>query len=161
MIKSKKCKECDRPAFSKGLCKIHQPKKGIKNSREKTKEKKFEKQELRNVYFEYHIERCTHSEESGKPISEPTRANICHIIDKGRHPSLQDNLENYIYLHMSEHERMDKLLFSLEFEKLEKEFKNSFEKIRIRFINLIPLCEESTNFTREFKKYLDGRAIKS
>ncbi len=36
---SKKCKECDRPVFSKGYCQIHQPKKSIKSSRESTKEK--------------------------------------------------------------------------------------------------------------------------
>lgn len=27
MIKSKKCSKCDRPTFSKGLCKFHQPRK--------------------------------------------------------------------------------------------------------------------------------------
>ena len=46
MIKSsKKCLECDRPAFSKGLCQIHQPKKSIKQSRATTKEKNTGKQE--------------------------------------------------------------------------------------------------------------------
>jgi hypothetical protein len=161
MIKSKKCRECDRPAFSKGLCQLHQPKKGIKSSRESTKEKTAVRQEKRNGYFDYHLERCTRSEESFKQISNPTKANICHLIDKGRHPSLEDNLDNYIYLSFSEHERFDLLLFSLRFEDLEKEFKNSWSKACERYNKLLSLCKESTNFTRELQKYLDGREVKS
>lgn len=161
MIKSKKCSECDRPAFSKGLCQLHQPKKGIKSSRESTKEKTTVKKEKRNNYFDYHLERCTMSEESLKQISNPTRANICHLIDKGRHPSLEDNLDNYIYLLFTEHERFDSLLFSLRFEDLEREFKNSWSKACIRYNKLLPLCKESTNFTRELEKYLNGRQLKS
>lgn len=161
MIKSKKCLECDRPAFSKGLCQIHQPKKSIKQSRATTKEKNIGKQEKRNSYFDYHLERCTRSEESFKQISNPTKANICHILPKGIHPSLEDNLENCIYYLFEEHERFDKLLFSLEFEKLEKEFKNSWSKVCTRLKKLLPLCKESTNLSRELEKYLNGREIKS
>lgn len=161
MIKSKKCSECDRPAFSKGLCQLHQPKKGIKQNRESTQEKIAVKKEKRNSYFEYHLERCTRSEESFKQISNPTRANVCHIIPKGLHPSVQDNLENCVYYLFQEHERFDKLLFSLEFEKLEKEFKNSWNKVCIRAKNILPLCKESTNLSRELEKYLNGREFKS
>lgn len=168
MIKSKNCRECDRPAFSKGLCQIHSKNKTtlktagkIKQRRESTVEKNTVKKELREVYFDYHIERCTRSEESFKQITIPTRTNICHIIPKGLHPSVQDNLDNYVYYLFEEHERFDKLLFSLEFEKLEKEFKNSWNKVCIRAENILSLCQESTNLSREFKKYLDGREIKS
>lgn len=119
MIKTKKCKLCDNPAFSKGFCKNHIGKSEIKSktnkiktTRESTVEKNKQKSELRSIYFDYHIERCTNSEESGQPINEPTRSNICHLIDKGRHPSLEDNLDNYIYLTFKEHERFDQLLFS-------------------------------------------------
>ncbi len=157
MIKSKKCSECDRPTFSKGLCQLHQTKKGIKQNRKSTQEKTAVKKEKRNSYFEYHLERCTRSEESFKQITNPTRANICHLIDKGRHPSLEDNLDNYIYLSFTEHERFDALLFSLRFEDLEKEFKNSWSKVCTRYKKLLPLCKESTNFTRELEKYLNGR----
>ena len=157
-MKPKKCKECDRPAFSKGLCQVHQPKKSIKQNREITKEKATVKQDKRNTYFDYHLEKCARSEESFKQISEPTRANICHLIDKGRHPSLQDNLDNCIYLTFVEHERYDSLLFSHRFEDLEKEFKNSWNKSCEKYKKLLSLCEESTNFTRELKKYLDERA---
>ena len=159
MIKTKKCKECDRPAFSKGLCQMHQPKKGIKQSREITKEKTAEKQEKRNGYFEYHIEKCTRSEESFKQISNPTRANICHLIDKGRHPSLEDNLDNCIYLTFTEHERYDSLLFSHRFEDLEKEFKNSWSKSCEKYKKLLDKCAENTVFTRALKKYLYGKNL--
>ena len=161
MIKSKKCSECDRPSFSKGLCQLHQPKKGIKQNRESTQEKSAIKKEKRDGYFEYHLERCTRSEESFKQISNPTRANICHILPKSIHPSVQDNLENYVYYSFTEHERFDKLLFSLEFEKLEKEFKNSWDKVCIRAKNILSLCQESTNLSRELEKYLNGREFKS
>lgn len=161
MIKSKKCSQCDRPAFSKGLCQMHQPKKGIKQKRESTQEKSTIKKEKRNSYFEYHLSRCTKSDESFKQILEPTRANICHIFDKSRHPSLQDNLDNCIYLTLNEHQDFDRLLYSHQFERLEKDFKNSFKKACEIGINLLSLCEENTVFTREFKKYLDGRTIKS
>ena len=162
MIKSsKKCLACDRPAFSKGLCQIHQPKKSIKQSRATTKEKNTGKQEKRNSYFDYHLERCTRSEESFKQISNPTRANICHLVDKGRHPSLEDNLDNCIYLTFEEHQKYDSLLFSHRFEDLEKEFKNSWSKSCEKYKKLLSLCKETTNFTRELKKYLDGREIKS
>lgn len=161
MIKTKKCIECDRPSFSKGYCKIHQPKKSIKLSRDTTKLKKEGRQEKRSVYFDYHLERCERSEESFKQILNPTRANICHLIDKGRHKSLEDNLENYIYLTFTEHERFDQLLFSHRFKDLEKEFKNSWKIACIRYKNLLPLCKETTLFTRELIKYLDGREIKS
>lgn len=160
MIKNKKCKECNNPVFSKGFCKFHQPKKSIKQSRERTKEKKQLQSEKRGLYFEYHLERCTRSEESFKQISNPTRANICHILPKSLHPSLEDNLKNCIYLTFEEHERFDKLLFSLEFEKLEKEFKNSWQKICIIAEELLSLSNESSNLSREFKKYLDGRKTK-
>lgn len=161
MIKTKKCSECDKPAFSKGLCKFHQPKKNIKRVRQLTVEKKKEVQEKRNTYFNYHLSRCSHSDESGLPIPNPTRANICHIFDKSRHPSLEDNLDNCVYLTFEEHQDFDRLLYSHEFKKLEEKFKNSFEKACEIGKGLISLCQENTVFTREFKKYLDGKYTKS
>lgn len=173
MIKSKKCsiEICNLPAFSKGLCKKHcsfkelkqanslikSKSKGIKKSRIETEEKNKEIQEKRNIYFEYHLERTTHSEHSGKPIQNPTKANICHIIPKANHPSLQDNLENCIILTFKEHERFDYLLFNLEFEKLEREFGTTWKNICQTIKKLLPLCEESTNLTRNLEKYLQDK----
>jgi hypothetical protein len=161
MIKTKKCSLCNNNAFSKGFCQSHQSKKGIKQSRRQTSENKKERSEKRNSYFEYHLEKCNSSEESFKEISEPTRANICHIFDKSRHPSLQDNLDNCIYLSLNEHQDFDRLLYNHQFSRLEVEFKNSFNKTCIIANKLLPLCKESTVFTRELIKYLDGREIKS
>lgn len=170
MIKSKKCllEICNNPAFSKGYCKKHcsfkelkSGEKRIKRVREQTADKNKEKQEKRNVYFEYHLERCTHSEHSKKPILSPTKANICHILPKSTHPSLEDNLENCIYLTENEHERFDKLLFSHEFDKLEKEFEKTWENLCFLIIKLLNLCEENTTLTRALKKYLDGRKFES
>lgn len=164
MIKTKKCRLCDNPAFSKGFCKVHTEKsiirsksKAIKSSRDSTVEKKLAKSELRNIYFDYHIERCSHSEFSGVPITEPTRSNICHLIPKSNHPSVQDNLDNCIYLTLKEHERFDYLLFSHKFNKVDEEFKKISNLIWNRFKKVLSSCQESTNFTRELKKYLDGR----
>lgn len=167
MIKSKKCLLCNLPAFSKGYCKKHcsfkelKQNRRIKQVREKTAEKNKEKSERRNVYFEYHLERCTHSSESLLPIPNPTKSNICHIFSKSLHRSLEDNLENCIYLTQSEHERFDKLLLSLEFEKIEIEFKNSWPNTCTIIKKLVDLCEENTVFTRAIKKYLNDRESKS
>lgn len=169
MIKTKKCKLCDKPAFSKGFCQQHMEKTALKSggSIKKVSSKgnpdKVVRQTLRSIYFDYHIERCTHSEESGKSITAPSRTNICHLFDKSRHESLQDNLHNYVYLTFEEHQRFDQLLFSLRFEDIEKEFKNSWSKALIRIKKLLPLCEENTVFTRAITKYLneDGRSIES
>lgn len=171
MLKAKKCKLCDNPAFSKGLCKNHMENSAIKKnntpikskskvikfSRESTVEKKSIKSELRNIYFDYHLQRCTHSEFSNLPISEPTRSNICHLIPKSNHESIQDNLDNCIYLTFKEHERFDYLLFSHKFEQLDEEFKKISDLIWFRFKKVLSSCQENTNFTRELKKYLDGR----
>jgi len=161
LIKTKKCKLCDKNAFSKGFCQQHSPKKSIKNSREQTTVKKEDRSQLREVYFDYHINKCTHSEHSGKPINNPSRTNIAHIVPKGLHPSLQDNLDNFIYLLPEEHERFDKLLFSLEFDKLEKEFGNTCDIIWNRYLKIVDLCKENTKLLREIKKHIDGRNIES
>lgn len=180
MIKRKKkdCKECGKPSliFSKGLCEFCASKdsKGLNSNKEikssfkpikritqRRIEEKRATSEKREVYFDYHIKRCSYSEESNKFIADPNRANICHLFDKSRHPSLEDNLSNYVYLSFKEHERFDKLLYSHEFHKIEKEFKNSWDIVCNRLLNLLSLCTENTVFTRNIKSYLDERGIKS
>jgi len=101
--KNKTCILCgreDQPWFSKKRCKSCASKSYKKPTKvsTKTKEKKKERSFVRDEYFDYHVSRCKSSEESGKPIYYASRWNICHIIDKGRHPSLQANLDNYVYL---------------------------------------------------------------
>ena len=142
VIKSRKlpCQKCGaatairttiKEGDDKGLkvCPFCKPRKMAKKSyirriTNKTKKKNKERSERRSSYFMYHILLCSVSEESGKHIKAPNRANIAHIIDKGRHKSLEDNLDNYVYLTLDEHTKFDNLLFSLRFEDLEIEFPN-------------------------------------
>lgn len=122
---------------------------------DKTRKKKLKIKSIRDVYFAYHIERCKASEESGAKISEPTRANICHILPKSTHPSVQANLDNFVYLTFSEHERFDQLLFKHEFETIQAEFPNSWKIILSRLKKVIPLCYEKTRLYFKLKKIID------
>lgn len=110
---------------------------------------------IRDAYFEFHIKSCTESEESGRRISDPTRANICHLFDKSRHPSLQGCLDNYVYLTLDEHTRFDKLLYDHEFAKLELEFPKIWPEVVNRMHNLLELCKETTKFKMKFEEYLE------
>jgi hypothetical protein len=173
--KKKECKGCgdEKYIFSKGLCqscasktfkklgtKPQELKKRLNRIKQVTKkqiEKKQAQREKRDVYFDYHIKLCTHSEESGKPIHSPNKANICHILPKASHPSIDDNLDNYVYLLLKEHERFDYLLFAHKFEEIEKEFKNSSELIWSRFKKVVSLSQETTQLSTALEKYIDGR----
>jgi len=169
-----KCKHqnCDKevPILSKGLCpyhrqkqreeqgNLHKPKYSIKPISEKTKLKKKETKGCLEEYFDFHIKNILKkpfSEESGKFISEPTRANVCHLFDKGRHKSVQCCVENVVYLTLDEHTRFDKLLFEHRFEDLEKEFPKSWKIICKRFEKLVNLCLERTKFYFKIEEYLN------
>ena len=163
---------CDRcgtkvPVRSKGLCPRCREQERINNGTQtmlskkhklnktssKTSAKNREKKKVRDVYFEYHIARCTSSEDSGIIIYNPTKANICHLLPKSNHPSVQANLENCIYLTFTEHERFDKLLFEHRFEDLEKEFETAWPIALQRIKKLLPLAE-NTKLTRALTQYL-------
>jgi len=157
--KNKKCIVCgrdDRPHFSRKRCKQCAQKSYGKPKQitKKTSAKKKERSKDRDVYFEYHIGRCIHSEETGLPIYNPGRESICHLIDKGRHKSLQANLDNYIYLTLQEHTTLDNRLFKNEFEKLETELPNAWKIACERYKKLIPLCTEKTKFIYKLSEYL-------
>lgn len=149
-------KKSSKPIKSSGKP-IKRGGKSIKKITERKKEENLETSKLREIYFDYHLKRCTYSEDSGQPITKPTRANICHIFDKGRHPSLQDNLENFVYLTLEEHQDFDKLLYNHEFERLEEEFKKSWEIVCLRAKKIVSLCSENTVFSRKINQYLDGK----
>jgi hypothetical protein len=158
--KNKKCIECgreDQPWFSKKRCKSCAAKSYGKPKQitDKQKVKKKIQSTERDVYFKYHISQCTHSEETGKAIYEPNRGNICHILDKGRHKSLQGNLDNYIYLTIQEHTTLDNHLFKLEFDKIEEKLPNSWKIICERVQKLLPLCQEKSKLYFKFKEYLE------
>ena len=172
MIKKKKkvCKGCGNEEYiwSKGMCKKCAPtqnaiksssilKKGkskIRKSNPKTRERRKENKACLDFYFDYHIQRCNSSEETGKAIYSATRANICHLLPKRTYKSVMCNVDNCVYLTLDEHTRFDYLLDTFQFDKLEKEFKNSWPLCCKRYRKLIPLCEEKGKLIIKLKDYL-------
>jgi hypothetical protein len=148
MIQRKKkiCKICNQEEylFSKGRCKMCASKDYTipKISVKQKKEKKIQT-DIRDIYFSYHIEKCKKSEESGKPIYEPNRSNICHILPKRIYKSVQGHFDNYIYLTLEEHSRFDKLLDEMDFDTLKKEFPSAIILLYLRFKKLIPFVKET------------------
>ena len=130
--------------------------KNVKNLtiRKKTKE---QDKDL-DWYFKYHIERCDSSEQSGVNINNPTKANICHIFDKSRHPELRYNRLNYVYLTIEEHAQFDNLLYTHQFKKLEEDFENVWRIACGRISKLLPLCsiKSQTTFYHRVRDYLFG-----
>jgi hypothetical protein len=170
MIQQKKkiCKNCqtEQYIFSKGRCQRcatiedSKPlKRGttIKKQTEKNKVHRKSQSAIRDVYFDYHIRNCRSSEHSGTIIFFPTRANCCHLFDKARHPSVQGNLINCIYLTLDEHTRFDQLLYSNEFDKLEEEFPNAWASARGRMRLLLPVVKEETKFKNKFEKWIQSK----
>ncbi len=147
-----RCRQCTIIENSKGAMKV--VRKYITKQTDKNKLHRKSQSAIRNSYFEFHIDLCKVSEESGVSITAPTRANICHLFDKSRHPSLQGCLDNYVYLTLDEHTRFDKLLYDHEFKKLEVEYPNIWPEVVNRMENLLELCEEHTKFKIKFEEYL-------
>lgn len=161
MIKRKKkvCTSCgeERYIFSRGRCQLCASKsyKKPKQTSEKKKSAKEKQANRRNKYFDYHIERCTHCEESGEVIPYPSRVNILHLFAKSNHPSVEDNLDNCAYMTLDLHTKFDELLFKHRFEELEAEFPNSWSVIVERMKKLLPLVKEQTRFKIKFEEYLE------
>ena len=168
MIKAKN-KECiicgrtDQPWFSKKRCKSCTisstpsklvQRKPIKKQTQKNIAYRNTRSEIRDSYFDYHLKECIGSEFSGKPIYFPTRANICHLFDKARHPSVQGNIANYIYLTLDEHTRFDQLLYSHEFEKLEQEFGRAWLLALGRMDMLLEDVQEQTKFKTKIEEWI-------
>jgi len=158
--KNKECISCgrdDQPWFSKKRCKSCtqiESKKTIRKQTQKNIEYRNTRSAVRDEYFHYHLGICQASEFSGKRISSPSRANICHLFDKARHPSVQGNIINYIYLTLDEHTRFDQLLYSHEFDKLESEFKGAWFIALDRMQMLLPEVEEQTKFKFKIEEWI-------
>ena len=166
--KNKACIECgrdDQPWFSKKRCRgcAIAASSGIKRKpiavKQTAKNKEYRKSQsaIRDTYFEYHIANCRNSEHSGVSILFPTRANCCHLFDKARHPSVQANLTNCVYLTLDEHTRFDQLLYSHEFEKLEDEFPNAWASAKARMRLLLPEVQEETKFKNKFEQWISSK----
>lgn len=168
--KKKTCKSCqiDQYIFSKGRCQrcatIEDStplKRGstIKKQTEKNKTYRKSQSAIRDIYFEYHIANCRSSEHSGVSILFPTRANCCHLFDKARHPSVQENIINYVYLTLDEHTRFDQLLYSHQFDKLEDEFPNAWASSKGRMRLLLPEVKEETKFKSKFEQWIQSKQL--
>ena len=170
MIQQKKkiCKNCqtEQYIFSKGRCQkcatIEDSKplkrcSTIKKQTEKNKLYRKSQSTIRDVYFSYHILNCRSSEHSGSIIFFPTRCNIAHLFDKARHPSVQGNLINCLYLTLDEHTRFDQLLYSNEFDKLEEEFPNAWASAKGRMKLLLPAVKEETKFKNKFEQWIQSK----
>jgi hypothetical protein len=166
--KKKICKECGKEdyIFSKGRCKsCAQKSYAMKPTERKikprvspsTKEKKKEKSNILATYFNYHISKCTKSENSSIIIPYPTRANICHIFPKSTHPSVQANLDNCIYLTIEEHTDLDGWLFKHEFSKIEENMPVAWKIIKDRIRKIDGLIVERTKFYFAIMDYIDER----
>lgn len=122
-----------------------------------TKEKRKLKKDALSTYFIHHIGRCGYSENSGVRISQPNKANICHIFPKSNHPSVQANLDNCIYLTLDEHTQLDQWLFKHMFDKVEQNMPRAWELIKQRIAKVAPLVEEKTRFYFAILDYIDER----
>jgi len=153
-----KCKNKESDFYRKYLCPYHAKEEGgsVKKSSKRIKTEKFNKEKSldRSTYFDYHLDKCNKSEESGRPISNPTRLNICHILPKSHFPSVQSNIHNCIYLDGDEHTRIDRLIFSNRWEDIEKEFPNSWKLIKERLQLFINDVTENHGMLRSLKNYL-------
>lgn len=175
MIKKKKkvCKTCGEECYiwSKGNCrscdasskttstlqsknKLKSSNKRIRKFNPKSREKRSKERSCLEVYFEYHIERCNSSDETGKAIYNANRSSICHLLPKRTYKSVMCNIDNCVYLTLEEHTRFDYLLDTFKFDVLEKEFKNSWKIACERYKKLIPLTEESGKLIYKLKEYL-------
>jgi len=130
------------------------PMKALKKTTPKIQAKNKERRVKLNIYFDYHIEQCLRSEESGQVIPYPSKVNICHIFPKRVYHSVENNLDNFVYLTAEEHNQFDHLLDLYKFEELEKNFKNSWSKICTRAKKLLPLIIENKKLKIEFELYL-------
>jgi len=166
MIKKKKkiCIECKEPKyiFSKKKCrecyirtetKPLKSNTSLKKSSLKNKTKKETEPCLEN-YFKYHIIKCKTSDETGLPIVNPTKASICHVFPKRKYKSVQCDLRNCVYLTLQEHSQFDNLLDKHEFERLEKEFPNTWKKVKNIVQKILPDVKEEGRLKTALKNYL-------
>jgi hypothetical protein len=161
-----KCKNCGKevPIRSKGLCPLcRQKQRQTEGTLPKRKpiRKKFppkSRDTCLEGYFEYHIEVLNSfgkSMETFEPIYAPTMVNVCHIFPKSKYKSVQCNLANCVYLTWEQHTRFDILLDKFDFEKLEKEFPNTWKTVIDKVKVLIPLVREQGKLLSKFKEYIN------
>lgn len=121
----------------------------------KTAAKNKLRKEKLDVYYETLIGQCRICEESGKPIYNPSRMNVCHIFKKSIYHSVEDDLDNHIFLLPEFHSRLDTLLDTLNLAQIEKEFPNSWGLICERVRKFLPKITEKKRLLFKFQEYLN------
>lgn len=110
-------------------------------------------------YFEYQINRCSRSDNSGRLISSPTTTNIAHILPKRKYKSVATHKENVMFLTSEEHTNFDNWMDGANFEKMLKYFSNEFFiKLEERLAQLLPIIEENDEWganARNLKKVIE------
>lgn len=159
ITKKKICKSCntEQYLFSRGRCQNCARKedyKPIKKQTLKNKEYKKVNSSIRDEYFDYHQPLCKFSEESGSPIYNVWRGNICHIFPKRTYKSVQGDIENVVYLTNDEHTEFDRFLDTFDFKSLEEYF-SCWPLVLERVKILLPRIKENGKLSIMFEKYLD------
>ena len=159
MIQRKKkiCKSCGNEdfIFSKGMCKFCASK-NYKVPSTTIKPKK-NKMDLDNFFIQKieQLLKLGKSEESGKVIFSPTRANICHLFNKRNHPSVAYHPDNYVFLTMDEHSELDnKCLDVNDFIELIKRFPVASRLILERMEIVRKSVTEKTKFVEAFDTFI-------
>ena len=161
--KKKICVECGtlQYIFSGGKCQRCSTKGSTLKSKGTIKSKAKPKTEVKMKLDEYFVEKLIQlnktrrSEESGHTIAYPTRGNICHILDKARHPSVGNHSDNYVFLTWDEHGKFDQYIFNHEFDKLKKEFPNIWPIMLKRLETILPNCTEKTKLFTAFSELVN------
>lgn len=113
-------------------------------------------------FWEYHLKEISKNpicQETGVKIF-PEVFSVCHIFPKrksGGYPSVSSHLANAIYFHVDTHSRFDRLLGELDFDKLEKEFPNSWPEVVEKVKALLPLVKERGKLRDKFEEYLKDK----
>jgi 5-methylcytosine-specific restriction endonuclease McrA len=114
-MKAKKCKKCDCPSWSGGLCKNHIERKPMKTSTIKTGGRRVGKKQSQTRYELFMLiwkKRGPHSEVSGEKIfGEPSSAHFHHILPKSKYPEADLDPENIIIMTMDEHNNVENDMF--------------------------------------------------
>jgi hypothetical protein len=168
--KLKECKKChrDKLIWKDGMCMQCSNQSNfdknvsfgmaVKSQMKRTPLKKTRKSKPKNKeFFERVYEEFKDSPvslESGKSLGELGTVNMAHLMPKEFYKSVAHDMDNIIILSWEEHTRFDDLLFTLEFEKLETEFK-CWSKICERFKLIIPKCSEEGKLKFALKDYLN------
>jgi len=159
------CKECGAkvPIRSKGLCppcrEVQRRNQGeetmltrktpIKKSFKVNKERK----EKLSKFFEAHINFLKSNPfcfETGERIYDPSRLNIAHLFPKRKYHSVEDHSSNVVYLSWDAHTRFDRLVDTNNFDRLQKEFPKSFERMK----KVLPLVEEKGLLKTKLEEWL-------